>query len=175
MIWIFLFLLFLVWLRHFSPIIVTYKLLSSNAHVPTRSYHKAACYDMYGTEDVTIPPGQWRKISTDIAFAPWPHIYIKKLNLTFTPFGNVASKIHTRSGLASKKGQRAHLGIIDNDWRGECGVIMFNHNSYPVRYHPGDRIAQIEFYRVPQVWFWKREKKLSNSLRGTGGFGSSGK
>lgn len=173
--WIILFfVLFIIWVRHFSPIIVTYKLLSEGAHVPTRSYHKAACYDLYGTEDVVIPPGQWRKIATDIAFAPWPHIYIESLNLTLTPFGNVASKIHTRSGLAIKKGQRAHLGIIDNDWRDECGVVMFNHNAYPVRYHPGDRIAQIEFYRVPQVWFWKKEK-LSKSLRGKKGFGSSGK
>lgn len=163
-----------MYLRYFSPIIVTYKLLNENAHVPTRAYHKAACYDIYGTDDVIIPPNQWRVIPTSIAFAPWPHIYISWLNLTFTPLGNVASKIHTRSGLAIKKGQRAHLGIIDNDFRDEVSIIMFNHNSYPVRYHPGDRVAQIEFYRVPSVYFWKRDI-LSKSLRNKSGHGSSGK
>lgn len=167
-------LLVFVYLRFYSPIIVTYKLLDDSAKTPTKAYHKAACFDLYCTEDTTVPPQQWRTISTKIAFAPWPHLYVPFLNITLTPFGNVAAKIHTRSGLAIKRGQRAHLGIIDNDYRDEVSVVMFNHNSFPMRYKPGERVAQIEFYRVPSTLLWKREK-LSNSRRGTNGWGSSGK
>jgi deoxyuridine 5'-triphosphate nucleotidohydrolase len=112
-------------------------------------------------------------VPTGVAFAAWPHIYIKSMNWTITPFGNVAGKIHTRSGLAAKRGVRAHLGIIDNDWRGEWSVLIFNHGNFPLRIHPGDKIGQIEFYRVPHV-IMKQTNKLGKSRRGFQGFGSSG-
>lgn len=165
--------LFAFYLRYFSPLIITYLVRDPLAKKPTRAYHKAACFDVYSVEDVTIPPNQWREISLGIAFAPWPQIYFPKLNFTLTPFGKVAFKIHTRSGLAIRKGQRAHLGIIDGDYRGTITIIMFNHNSYPVRYKPGNKIAQLEFFRVPTVLFWKKSK-LSSSQRGVKGHGSSG-
>lgn len=157
---------------HSFPIIVTFKMVHSKAKKPSTAYGKAACYDVYSVDDITIPPNQWRELPIGIIFAPWPHIYIKLLNLTLTPLGNVAYKIHTRSGLAAK-GQRSHLGIIDNDYREEITIIMFNHNTYPLRYHIGDKVAQIEFYKVPKVVFWQKTK-LSKSLRGNRGFGSSG-
>jgi dUTP pyrophosphatase len=114
-------------------------------------------------------------VRTGIIFAPWPHIYIPFLNWSFNPLGNIAYKIHTRSGLALKRGIRAHLGIIDTDYRNECNPILFNHNtSYPVRIRKGEKIAQVEFYRVTTPIFWKKDK-LSNSARGDKGFGSSGK
>ena len=165
-----------MYMRYFGPIIVTYKLLNKGAYEPTRAYGKAACMDMYvaeGCEVKAVPPGQWRSIATDIAFAPWPHIYLPFINKTFTPFGNVAGKIHTRSGMALKKGIRAHLGIIDNDWRGTWDIMLYNHGTYALRIRPGDKIGQIEFYRVPHTILWKR-KKLTNTRRGTKGFGSSG-
>jgi len=155
------------------PVIVTFKKIHSKAKDPSEAYDRPACYDLYITEDITIPSGQWRELPTGIIFAPWPHIYIKFLNLSLTPFGNVATRIHTRSSLA-QRGQRAHLGIIDNDYRGEITIIMFNHNTYPVRYHVGDKIGPVEFYKVPKVIFWQK-KRLSNSRRGNRGFGSSGK
>lgn len=163
----------IIYLRYLSPLIIRYVLKNPMAQKPTKAYHKAACWDVYSVEDVTIPPDQWREISLGISFAPWPQIYLPKLNFTLTPFGNVAYKIHTRSGLAIKKGQRAHLGIIDGDYRETLSVIMFNHNSYPVRYKPGNKIAQLEFFRVPTVIFWGGPK-LSNSKRGIKGHGSSG-
>jgi len=175
--------IYLVWLcvltifilYKYLPIIVTYKISDDVKDIvvkPTRHYH-AACFDIYAVEDRVIPVDQWRVIRTGITFAPWPHIYIPFLKLTLTPFGNIAYKIHTRSGMALK-GIRGHLGIIDNDYRDECNPILYNHGEFPRRIKKGNKIAQIEFYRVlsPKIW---RRKNLSNSARGKEGFGSSGK
>lgn len=163
-----------IFLRYLIPPIVTYKLNDPYAMKPYK-HKKAACYDLYAVEDVTIPSNQWREVRTGIIFAPWPHIYIPFLNITFTPLGNIACKIHTRSGMAIRKGIRLHLGIVDNDYRNECNPIVYNHNqSYPVRIHRGDRVAQIEFYRVWSPIFME-VNKLSSSSRGKKGHGSSGK
>lgn len=157
------------------PPIITYKIsddVKDIAQKPTQNYH-AACFDIYAVEDLAIPVGQWRVVRTGITFAPWPHIYIPWLNFTFTPLGNIAYKIHTRSGMALK-GIRGHLGIIDNDYRDECNPILYNHGEFPRRIKKGNKIAQVEFYYVASPVLWKR-KKLSNSARGKKGFGSSGR
>ena len=162
------------YLRYFGPVFVTFKKLVPVAQTPTRAYHRSACYDIYSLVDRSIPIGSWQEISTGVAFAPAFHFHIPLLNLTITPFGNIAGRIFTRSSQA-KKGLRCHLGIIDNDFRGEWTVIVYNHNpEHPVRIHIGDKIAQIEFYRVPSTWLFS-VKRLSTSLRGERKFGSSGR
>jgi dUTP pyrophosphatase len=162
------------YLRYFGPLFITYKRDDASIQKPDRAYHKAACWDIYAKDDITIPSGDWRSIPTGLRFAPWPHIHIPILNWTFLPFGNVAAKMHTRSSHA-KKGLRVHLGVLDNDYRGEILAIVYNHNpGYPIRINPGDKIAQIEFYRVPET-FLIPVSKLSSSARGEKGFGSSGR
>jgi dUTP pyrophosphatase len=164
----------ILYLRLLFPIIVTFKKIDPEAIKPTRAYHRAACWDVYSIEDGVIPAGQWREIRTGIIYATWPHIHIPFLNLTFTPLSNVVMKIYTRSGLAKKKAWRNHLGIIDNDYRGELTILAYNHRSdYPIRFRKGDKIAQIEFTRVPGSHMFE-VRKLSDSLRGDKGFGSSG-
>jgi len=168
--------LLLIWMyfRYIGPILVTFKLDSPYARRPTRAYGKAACWDVYSIEAIdAIPAGQWREVQLGISFAPWPHIYIPFLNLTLTPFGNVAIKMHTRSGLAIRKGARNHLGIIDNDYRESLSAIIYNHGAYPFRIKRGQKVAQIEVYRVPNAIFI-RKNKLSKSNRGRKGLGSSG-
>jgi len=168
----FLIFLLVLWLYfRYVRIIVTFQLLSPKAKKPTRAYHRAACYDFYSIEPVVIPAGQWREIRTGVAYAAWPHIHI--FGLTFTPFGNVASEILTRSSFALK-GLRAHLGEIDNDYRGEITVIMHNHRTdHAITIPAGKKVAQIKFYRVAPVSLFET-KKLSRSQRGANGFGSSG-
>jgi dUTP pyrophosphatase len=163
----------IIYSRFIFPIIITFKKLDVKAKTPTKAYHKAVCWDFYSIEDAVIAPGQWSEFRTGIAYAPWPHFYFKKLNLTFTPLGNIASKIHTRSGMATKKGLRLHLGVIDNDFRGEITIWIFNHSDRFKRIHIGDKIAQVEFFRVPQSYMIE-VKELSKSLRNINGFGSSG-
>jgi dUTP pyrophosphatase len=168
-------LIMLIWgyFRYLGPILVFYKKTHPLAKKPTKSYGRPACFDIYSVERKIIPVGQWRSINIGIKIAPAFHFYIPFLNLTITPFGNVACKIHTRSGLAYKKGIRNHLGIIDNDYRGELSVVMFNNGKYPITIKVGDKIGQLEFFRVPTVIFFLK-KKLPKSIRGENGFGSSG-
>lgn len=170
---------FLLWLyfRYAGPVLITYKKLHPEAITPTRAYHRAACWDVYSTVDYTIPPGCWTEIPTGLAFAPAFHFHIPFFNWTCTPLGNIAGRIFTRSGLASRKGIRCHLGIIDNDYRGEWTIIVHNHNEKEngyVRIHQGDKIAQIDFYRVLSSYLFEVQK-LSKSVRGAKGFGSSGR
>jgi len=165
----------IVYLRFLFPIIVTFKKVDPEAIRPTRAYHRAACWDVYSIEDGVIPAGQWREIRTGIIYATWPHIYLKWFNLTFTPLSNVVMKIYTRSGLAKKKAWRNHLGVIDNDYRGELTILVHNHRrDFPFRFRKGDKIAQIEFTRVASSYMFE-VKKLSDSLRGDRGFGSTGR
>ncbi|MFA5398137.1 MAG: hypothetical protein WC346_19145 [Methanogenium sp.] len=173
---IYLVLFLIVWgyFRYIGPIIVTFKKTSPLSKKPTKAYDKAACWDAYSTETKVIPVGQWREIPLGIIIAPWPHIYIPFFKLTLTPLGNAAYKLHGRSGLAIKKGLRNHLGIIDNDYRKELSAIVYNNGTYPVQIKEGDRICQIEFFRVLTSIFIER-KKLSNSNRGEKGHGSSGR
>lgn len=164
----------LLYLRFLSPIVVKYKLLHEDAKTPTKGYHKAACFDVYSVESHVIPSGQWREFDIGVAFAPWPHIYVQRLNITFTPFGNVAAKILTRSGHGIKRGLRAHLGVMDGDYRQSWTVCLFNHNmEHAVRIRAGEKVGQVEFYRVPGVWLVKTNK-LPKSLRGERGMGSTG-
>lgn len=169
--------LLLAWgfMRYLGPILVTFVVTHPDAVPPKRAYGRPACFDLTAIESKPIPPGEWRTIETGIAYAPWPHIYIKRWNLTLTPFGNVAYKLYTRSGMAIKKGIRAHLGVIDNDYRETISVVLFNHNPKNSIYvKAGERVGQVEFYRVPSVWFFQ-VSELAPSQRGTKGMGSSGK
>ena len=88
------------------------------------------------------------------------------------PLG-VYAKIDPRSGLAVKKFIDVGAGVIDSDYRGEIGVVLFNHSAvdFPVRV--GDRIAQLilEKIKTPAV---QRVIVLSATDRGSGGFGSMG-
>jgi len=152
-------LIILIYLRSFFPLIITYKRIHPLAKKPEKSYNKASCWDIFSVEDVTIPSNSWKEINTGIVFIPWPYIYIPFLGITFMPLGNVAAKIYTIPGLALKKGVRINIGMINYNTRNTISVIMYNHNQvYPVRFRAGDKIAQIEFYRVPSVLIFERKK-----------------
>lgn len=84
-------------------------------------------------------------------------------------------QVRPRSGLALKKGITVlnSPGTIDADFRGEVGVILVNLSAQSVVIEPGERIAQLVFARVEQAE-WSVTENLSNTDRGTGGFGSTG-
>jgi dUTP pyrophosphatase len=81
--------------------------------------------------------------------------------------------ISPRSGLGFKNGIQPHLGRIDNQYRGDIGIKLFNFSDTSYEVKPGDRIAQIEFHKLIQPKFeWIEEAVESD--RGANGFGSSG-
>ena len=91
------------------------------------------------------------------------------------PIG-VEAQIRPRSGLALKEGVTVlnSPGTIDSDYRGELKVILVNHSNESFSINDGDRIAQLVIAQVEKIR-WKNKSQLASSLRGTGGFGSTGK
>lgn len=87
----------------------------------------------------------------------------------------VEAQVRPRSGLAIKKGVTVlnAPGTIDADYRGEIGVILINLSNEAFTINHGDRIAQLVIAKHETIT-WKPAEKLSNSDRGTAGFGSTG-
>jgi dUTP pyrophosphatase len=85
------------------------------------------------------------------------------------------AQVRPRSGLAAKKGISVlnSPGTIDADYRGEIGVILVNISNEPVRIEHGERIAQMVISRFEQA-HWEEVEVLSQTDRGSGGFGSTG-
>jgi dUTP pyrophosphatase len=79
-----------------------------------------------------------------------------------------------RSGNTIKKGLHVALGLVDEDYRGEIGVVAFNQSSDAISFAKGDRVAQMVILPYPKVTFIETEM-LSDTERGTGGYGSTGK
>jgi dUTP pyrophosphatase len=85
-------------------------------------------------------------------------------------------QVRPRSGLAAKHGIGVlnSPGTIDSDYRGEVKVILFNFGSEPFAINRGDRIAQIILSKYERMTIVEKDE-LSESDRGEGGFGSTGK
>jgi dUTP pyrophosphatase len=90
------------------------------------------------------------------------------------PAGTEA-QVRPRSGLAYKKGITVlnAPGTIDADYRGDIGVILVNLSNETVTIEPGERIAQLVLAKYEQIT-WLETKELSETERGSGGFGSTG-
>ncbi|GAB7341435.1 hypothetical protein MBLNU457_7678t2 [Dothideomycetes sp. NU457] len=134
------------------------KLLSPSAKAPTRGSAHAAGYDIYASTACTIPARSKALVSTSIAIA--------------VPEGTYG-RIAPRSGLASKHFIDTGAGVIDADYRGEVKVLLFNFNDTEFAVNEGDRVAQLILERIvtPEVMV---VEELADSVRGAGGFGSTG-
>jgi dUTP pyrophosphatase len=146
---------------------IKYKKLSPFAIVPTAGTAGAAGLDLYATKDVSLVNGQPVKIPTGLAFE--------------IPAG-YCGKVYSRSS-SFLKGLILTPLIVDSDYRGEIFVMASFHQSpmskalgLPDHYEilKGDRIAQICFEAVTPVEFIEAET-LSETERGTGGYGSTGR
>lgn len=82
-------------------------------------------------------------------------------------------RVAPRSGLAVKNCIDVGAGVIDEDYRGNVGVVMFNHSDLEFTVAKGDRIAQLICERIYYPTL-EEVKSLSDTLRGDGGFGSTG-
>lgn len=82
-------------------------------------------------------------------------------------------QIRGRSGLAIKSGQYTHVGTLDENFRGECAVILYNLSDEPFEIKQGDRIGQAVLSKYTPIE-WETTTTLEASDRGENGFGSSG-
>ncbi len=145
-----------------SNIKVNFKKLNSNAIKPTYGSAFAAGADLYAciNENIVIAPGETTLIPTGIAME--------------VPVG-YAGLIYARSGLASKKGLAPanKVGVVDADYRGEVMVALHNHSTKNATVEIGERIAQMVIAPFLAVDYTEVET-LSETVRGEGGFGSTG-
>lgn len=142
---------------------IKFKKLSPLARVPVYSSTSAAGADLCALEgeDITILPGETVFIHTGLAME--------------IPEG-YAALIFARSGLASKRGLAPanKVGVVDPDYRGEFMVALHNHSSLPQTVAGGERIAQMVIVPFIRGEFIQSDT-LSETERGSGGFGSTGK
>ena len=141
---------------------INIKLLHELAKMPTRGSEYAAGYDLYAATNypIRIPPHSTTYVDTRIA-----------VELPENTFG----AIFARSGLASKRGLRPAncVGVIDADYRGPIIVALHNDTDKFASIEAGERIAQLVVMPFMPVTFNEVEE-LSDTIRGTGGFGSTG-
>ena len=128
--------------------------------LPEYATDGAAGMDVLAAEDVTLAPGGRHAVATGLAVAI-PHGF--------------EIQVRPRSGLALKFGITVPNtpGTIDSDYRGELKVILINHGHDPFEVRRGDRIAQLVLAPVIRA-AWLKVEELDQTLRGEGGFGSTG-
>lgn len=138
------------------------KKLHPCAKLPTYGSAEAAGADLYACldESVTVFPGESAWIPTGIAME--------------VPKGH-AGLIYARSGMACKRflAPANKVGVVDSDYRGQIVVVLHNHGTAPQTVENGERIAQIVITPVIAPAYEEVED-LTDSDRGSGGFGSTG-
>ena len=139
------------------------KKLHPNAKLPTYGSCEAAGADLYACleEAVTIQPGEVFWVPTGIALE--------------VPKG-CAGLVYARSSMGAKRGLAPanKVGVVDSDYRGEIRVVLLNHSKQPQTLEPGERVAQFVITPVLQP-VYEEVDELTDTNRGEGGFGSTGK
>jgi len=137
---------------------LNFKRLDPRATLPTRGSQASAGLDLYSIEAVSLDPGQRAIARTGLAVAIPEGFY-----------GRVAP----RSGLATKKGVDVLAGVIDADYRGEIGCLIYNAGQERLELEAGTKVCQLIIEKIasPQA-AWADE--LTDTERGGGGFGSTG-
>jgi|NOAtaT_6_FD_contig_91_264182_length_808_multi_2_in_0_out_0_1 deoxyuridine 5'-triphosphate nucleotidohydrolase len=138
--------------------ILQVKLLNVNATMPKRGSPLSAGFDLSASEPIVIPPHCRAIVKTGISIA--------------CPAGTYA-RIAPRSGLAVKNFIDTGAGVVDADYRGEVGVVLFNFGDEPFSINRGDRIAQLILEKICMAQAVQVEE-LDDTERGAGGYGSTG-
>jgi len=137
---------------------LSFKQLDPKALLPTRGSPSAAGLDLYSIEAVTLKPRQRCLVRTGIAVAIPEGCY---------------GRLAPRSGLATKQGIDVLAGVIDADYRGEIGCLLYNLGDEAVDLPAQTKICQLIIERIvtpDAAWV----DNLSDTSRGSGGFGSTG-
>ena len=131
-----------------------------DAKLPHRAHDNDSGYDVYSVEEVVVP-------GRGSIVAP------VGLKLAYITPG-FWFRVEPRSGLGFKHNIQPHLGIIDNGYRGDLGIKLYNFSDANVTLSKGSRVAQLILY--PHITANITEtNEIDNTERGEGGFGSTGK
>lgn len=145
-----------------SPKQIGYTLTKPTAQVPRHSREGDACMDVFAPEDIVIHPKSSQVVMTGVKFQDIPEDW--------------KIVVLSRSGLSAKKWTSVlnSPGQVDENYRGELGVILFNHGEYPLTIKQGDAIAQVALEYVYE-FEWVEMDQETPTNRGENGFGSSDK
>lgn len=143
---------------------VKVKRLNDNVVIPKYATDGSACFDLCANslnEDTSIKPHETIMIGTGLAFE--------------VPKGYVGL-VFSRSGISSKRGLAIvnKVGVIDSDYRGEVNVGLLNHSNETQVIQKNERVAQMMILPLPLIELIETDE-LSETERGTGGFGSTGR
>lgn len=131
----------------------------ADAFVPFKASRKAAGYDLTSYYDYEIPPHGKELIYTEIEVALPEGTYGR-----IAPRFSLAWKFHIDVG----------AGVINSDYRGEIGIVLFNHSNTAFKIQKGDRVAQLILERIENEEELKIVDDLKSTERGENGFGSTG-
>ncbi|MFA5023210.1 MAG: dUTP diphosphatase [Candidatus Paceibacterota bacterium] len=135
------------------------KKLDPEAKIPNYAHHGDAGMDFFALEEIILKPGERTKIKTGVAME--------------IPFGYVGL-LWDKSGLSTSQGLKTLAGVVDAGYRGEVqiGMINLSAETYTIKKH--DKVAQmlIQPIEMPEL---EESEELSDTSRGAGGFGSTGK
>jgi len=129
------------------------------AKLPTKNHESDTGYDVYSVEDKVVPARGSAVVNVGLKFAYIPEGYWVK--------------VEARSGMGFKHGVTPHPGIIDNGYRGDAGIKLYNNTDTEYTLKAGDRVAQFVIYmniNMPVEW-----GQAQATDRGDKGFGSSGR
>jgi dUTP pyrophosphatase len=139
--------------------IIKFKKLSQQATIPSYAHKGDAAMDLYSTENKTLKPGE-------------RHLF--KIGLAMELDEGFAFIIKDKSGLAYKHGITTLGGVIEYTYRGEIGVILLNTGKEHVEFKQGEKIAQALIIPIATANI-QETHNLTETKRGSGGFGSTGK
>ncbi|XP_050420990.1 deoxyuridine 5'-triphosphate nucleotidohydrolase-like [Adelges cooleyi] len=141
-----------------SDSVLAFAKLTEHAYPPTKGSQLAAGYDLRSAYAYTIKAHGKELVKTDI-----------QIKVPHGTYGRIAP----RSGLAWKNFIDVGAGVIDEDYRGNVGIVLFNHSDDEFTIQPGDRVAQLVCEKIayPEI---RELKSLDETERGEGGFGSTG-
>ena len=138
--------------------LLNFKKLDPRATLPARGSRAAAGLDLYSIEAVSLKPGQRAVARTGLAVAIPEGFY---------------GRLAPRSGLATKRGLDVLAGVIDADYRGEIGCLLYNAGDEKIELAANTKICQLIIERIlTPTAAWADD--LDDTERGGGGFGSTG-
>ena len=130
-----------------------------DAKLPHRAHDSDSGYDVYSVEEAIVPGNGSVVVPVGLTLA-----YI-------TP--GYWFRVEPRSGLGFKHNLQPHLGIIDNGYRGDLGIKLYNFSNVNITLIRGTRIAQLVLYPHITATIWETNK-IDDTERGEDGFGSTG-
>lgn len=133
--------------------------IKDNSTLPFRATQGSAGYDLFSSENVTVPKWSRRLVKTGVSFQLEEGTY---------------GQVFPRSGLASKKSIDIGAGVIDSDYRGDIGVLLINNSDDDFEVSIGDKIAQLVIIKISTPVL-NVQNELDSTQRGENGFGSTGK